>query len=266
MDKYSREQFDVLVVGGGPAGIAAAVRAAEAGARGGIVDENLAPGGQIWRGGPGETEHSPAALSWLERLKASGATPLCGQRVFHQPQAGVLMAEGSDEVCEIGYGALVLATGARERFLPFPGWTLPNVMGAGGLQAMVKSGLPGRGKRVVGAGSGTLLLAVASYLRKHGADILLISQQASWNKLARFLAALIGYPQKIVQGFRLRKDIAGIPLATSSWPLAAHGNQKLEAVTMWRAGKAEKLRCDYLACGFHLAPNTQLALGEGGDL
>jgi len=266
MDKYSREQFDVLIVGGGPAGIAAAVRAAEAGVRVGIVDENLAPGGQIWRRGPGETEHSPAARRWLERLKASGVTSLCGQRVFHQPQAGVLMAEGWDEVYEIGYGALVLATGARERFLPFPGWTLPNVMGAGGLQAMVKSGLPVRGKGVVVAGSGPLLLAVASYLRKHGADIPLISEQAPWNKLARFLAALIGYPEKIVQGVRLRKDIAGIPLATSSWPLAAHGNQKLEAVTIWRAGKAEKLRCDYLACGFHLVPNTELPLLLGCKL
>jgi len=266
MGKYSREQFDVLVVGGGPAGIAAAVRAAEAGARVGMVDENLAPGGQIWRGGPLETKHPPAALSWLERLKASGVTPLCGQRVFHQPQAGVLMAEGSDDVYEMSYGTLVLATGARERFLPFPGWTLPNVMGAGGLQAMVKSGLPVRGKRVVIAGSGPLLLAVASCLRQHGAEIPLICEQAPWNKLARFAAALIGYPEKIVQGFRLRTELAGVALATGSWPLAAHGNQKLEAVTVSRAGKSEKVHCDYLACGFHLVPNTELPVLLGCKL
>jgi len=258
MSKYSREQFDVLVVGGGPAGIAAAVRATETGARVGIVDENMAPGGQIWRSGPSEGKHSSEASSWLERLKASGVLQLCGKRVLHQPDAGVLMAEGLDDVYELSYESLVLATGARERFLPFPGWTLPNVMGAGGLQAMVKSGLPIRGKRVVIAGTGPLLHAVASHLRKQGAEIPMICEQAPWNKLARFAAALIRYPGKIVQSFTLRKEIAGIPLATSSWPLAAYGDQRLERVTISHAGKSEMIHCDYLACGFHLVPNTEL--------
>lgn len=258
MGKYVREQFDVLVVGGGPAGIAAAVRAAETGARVGVVDENMAPGGQIWRGGASKGKHSSEASSWLERLTASGVVLLCGKRVFHQPDTGVLMAEGVDDVYELNYRSLVLATGARERFLPFPGWTLPNVMGAGGLQAMLKSGLPIRGKRVVIAGTGPLLLAVASYLRNSGAEIPLICEQASWNKLVRFAAALIRYPGKIVQGFALRKEIAGIPLATSSWPLAAHGDQRLERVTISRAGKSETIHCDYMACGFHLVPNTEL--------
>jgi len=169
------------------------------------------------------------------------------------------MAEGLDDVWELSYRKLVLATGARERFLPFPGWTLPNIMGAGGLQAMVKSGLPIRGQRVVVAGTGPLLLAVAAYLRKCGADIPLISEQASWSQLARFGMALIQHPGKIRQVFELRKPIAGIRLAASSWPLAAHGKQKLEAVTIARAGKSETVECDYLACGFHLVPNTELA-------
>src|SRR5215469_17208034 len=257
MSKYSQERFDVLVVGGGPAGIAAAVRAAETGARVGIVDENPAPGGQIWRSSSSEGKHSAEALRWLERMKSSGVLLLCGKRVFHQPDSGILMAEGMDDVYELSYRSLILATGARERFLPFPGWTLPNVMGAGGLQAMVKSGLPVRGKRVVIAGTGPLLLAVASHLRKAGAEIPLICEQASWKKLARFAGSLIRYPGKIAQGFALRKEIAGIPLATSSWPLAARGHQKLESVTISRAGKSETVDCDYLACGFHLVPNAE---------
>jgi hypothetical protein len=69
---------------------------------------------------------------------------------------------------------------------------------------------------------------------------------------------LIRHPAQIVQGLQLRKDIAGIPLATSSWPVAAHGNRTLEAVTISRAGKSETVQCDYLACGFHLVPNTEL--------
>ncbi len=107
-------------------------------------------------------------------------------RVFHQPEAGVLLAEGIDDIHELHYDKLIVATGARERFLPFPGWTLPNVMGAGGLQAMVKCGLPIHGKRVIVAGTGPLLLAVAAYLRKHGAQILMICEQASVTALGSF--------------------------------------------------------------------------------
>jgi NADPH-dependent 2,4-dienoyl-CoA reductase/sulfur reductase-like enzyme len=187
-------------------------------------------------------------------------TTLFGKRVFHQPEAGVLLAEGSDEVFELSYRNLILATGARERFLPFPGWTLPNVMGAGGLQAIVKSGLPIRGKRVVVAGTGPLLLAVASYLRKHGAEIRLICEQASWAKLARFGVALIRYPEKIGQALQLRKELSRTPFAANSWPVAAHGKKMLEGVTVSRAGKSETLSCDYIACGFHLVPNSELAI------
>ena len=113
-----------------------------------------------------------------------------------------LLAEDSTVFCELRYEKLVLATGARERFLPFPGWTLPNVMGAGGLQAMVKSGLPIRGKRVIVAGTGPLLLAVAAYLRKHGAEIPVICEQASWSSLARFGAGA-GWPgrRRLSRGF-----------------------------------------------------------------
>ena len=258
MSSYSGERVDVLVVGGGPAGIAAAVRAAETGARVGIVDENVTMGGQIWRGDPSEGAHSSEASSWLVQLKNAGVIVLSGKRIFHHPEAGVLLAEGLDDIWELSYRNLVLATGARERFLPFPGWTLQNVMGAGGLQALVKSGLPIQGKRVVVAGSGPLLLAVASYLRQHGAEIALICEQASWSKLVRFATKLIRFPEKIRQGLQLRKDIAGIPLAASSWPVAAHGKGALEAVTISRTGKSETVKCDYLACGFHLVPNTEL--------
>lgn len=262
MNKYSQQQFDVLIVGGGPAGMAAALSAAQGGVRVGIVDENPGLGGQIWRGEASTGSHSEAS-SWLSRASAAVVTHLYGKRVFHQPEPGVLLAEGVDDVAELGYRTLVLATGARERFLPFPGWTLPNVTAAGGLQALVKSGLPIKGKRVVVAGTGPLLLAVASYLRKHGAEIPLICEQASWGSLARFALALAAQPSKIAQSLRIKKDLAGVPFVANSWPLAAQGKDALEAVTISRAGKPEMLKCDYLACGFHLVPNVELALLMG---
>jgi len=251
-------QFDVLAVGGGPAGLAAAVRAAECGLQVGLVDDNPALGGQIWRG---ETGNAAAEASeWYVRLHAARVRVLYGTRVFHQPEPEILLAESLDGALELKYKKLVLATGARERFLPFPGWTLPNVMGAGGLQAMVKCGLPIAGKRVVVAGSGPLLLAVAAYLRQHGAEIPIICEQASWSSLASFGLALLRQPEKIRQGFSLRKQLAGIPFAASSWPLSARGQAAIEEVVISHGGKSTTIPCDYLACGFHLVPNSELAV------
>jgi NADPH-dependent 2,4-dienoyl-CoA reductase/sulfur reductase-like enzyme len=258
MSREEQRHFDVLVIGGGPAGMAAAACAAERGAHVGIVDDNPGFGGQIWRG-RSDGQPKTDAAKWIQRM--SGADTLSGLRVVHQPEEGVLLVEGLNGFCELRYKKLVLATGARERFLPFPGWTLPNVMGAGGLQAMVKSGLPIRGKRVVVAGTGPLLLAVAAYLRKCGALIPLICEQASWGSLARFGSSLLRWPEKIAQGIQLKRDLAGIPLAANSWVIAARGGEgTVESAVISRAGSVETIPCDYLACGFHLIPNVELPL------
>jgi NADPH-dependent 2,4-dienoyl-CoA reductase/sulfur reductase-like enzyme len=257
MSKEIRQQFDVLVIGGGPAGMAAAVSAAECGPRVGLVDDNPSLGGQIWRG---ETANRTSeGGKWAEKLRARDVEVICGARVFHQPEVGTLLAEGAENCYELGFQKLVLATGARERFLPFPGWTLPNVMGAGGLQALVKSGLPIAGKRVVVAGSGPLLLAVAAYLHEHGARIPIICEQASWTCLLPFGVALLRHPQKIAQGFSLGRKLAGVRFVTSCWPVAAEGEETLKAVIVSRGNKREQITCDYLACGFHLVPNVELA-------
>ncbi|HEX3251453.1 MAG TPA: FAD/NAD(P)-binding oxidoreductase [Pyrinomonadaceae bacterium] len=243
---------DVLVIGAGPAGLAAAYRAAQAGMSVTVVDDNLAAGGQIWRG----EQQKPAtreAQAWFEKLRRVDIQLITGARVFQQPRSGTLLAETSAGVIELNYDKLVLATGARERFLPFRGWTLPNVMGAGGLQALVKTGLPIEGKRVVVAGSGPLLLAVAAYLRGRGAKVLLIAEQASTVQLAKFAIGLAG---KRSQAFDLRRQLRGVKYLSGCWVLAAHGVDKLESVTLSRGGK---IACDYLACGYHLVPNVELA-------
>ena len=264
MDKNPATSFDVLVVGAGPAGIAAAVRAAESGLRVGVVDDNPALGGQIWRGST--DEQTAEAKVWSDRLRAAAVSILFGMRVFDQSCPGVLLAEDDSGVSELQYRKLILATGARERFLPFPGWILPNVMGAGGLQALVKSGLPIEGKRVVVAGTGPLLLAVAAYLRKKGANVLMVCEQASWNRLARFGIGLLRFPGKISQAVMLRKDLSGIPIAANSWVVEAHGAVKLESVTVSQDGKRQRVACDYLACGFHLVPNIELPMLLGCEI
>jgi NADPH-dependent 2,4-dienoyl-CoA reductase/sulfur reductase-like enzyme len=249
------ERFDILVVGAGPAGVAAAVTAAAARKQVALVDDNPAAGGQIWRSGAAQPA---AARKWLGRLATSRVTRLQGWRVVDSPSPGLLRAEGKDGCRDFVYNQLVMATGARERFLPFPGWTLPNVMGAGGLDAMVRGGLPIAGKRVVVAGAGPLLLAVAAHLARRGAKIVAICEQAALRRFIPFLASLIGEPAKAMQGINYVRSTLGSKVYTGCWPVAAGGNQKLESVTLRRGERQWEVRCDYLACGFHLVPNLEL--------
>lgn len=244
-----KRECNLLVVGAGPAGIAAATTAAACGLRTIVVDDNPSLGGQIWR----------AAMpdSWSGQVRRLKIDWILEARVIAAPAPGLLLAESASDSIAIAFQKLILATGARERFLPFPGWTLPNVTGAGGLQALVKGGLPIAGKRVVVAGSGPLLLAVADFLRKRGAHILMVAEQADWRRLARFTGSLARSPRKLIEAARLSW---GLAYRTSTWPVAASGDGKLERVTLESRGRRIELACDYLACGFGLTPNLELPL------
>jgi D-hydroxyproline dehydrogenase subunit alpha len=250
-------RFDVAVVGAGPAGIAAAVSAAASGAAVALFDDNPRPGGQIWRGGPGASQKSEA-LQWFDRLENSSVKVFRGARVFYL-EGGVLSVESGDAVFSVTHQNLILATGARELFLPFPGWTLPNVVGAGGMQALVKSGLPVKDKRILVAGTGPLLLAVAAYLRKAGAKVIAMCEQTSWFRFARFGLGMSLVPGKFREASRMIFDLGGIPLWTNCWPVSARGKDRVASVQLSLGGRIREFECDYLACGFHLLPNTELA-------
>ena len=249
--------YDILVVGAGPAGIAAAIAAARGNASVGLVDDNPAPGGQIWRKDSSRPLH-PDAEKWLTQLNSKSVERLQGCRVFDCPSHGVVHAECNGTAVTLRYKKLILATGARERFLPLPGWTLPNVMGAGALDALVRGGLPIAGKVVVVAGTGPLLLAAAAHLADHGAHIAALCEQAPTIQILPFLAALLREPTKITQGLGYRARIRRAKFHTSCWPVAARGAGRIDTVVVSNRRRQWEIACDYLACGFHLVPNIEL--------
>lgn len=278
MIERGEKKFDVLIIGAGPAGIAAACAAAESGASVGIVDDNPGPGGQIWRGLPADENLAPKSghegeqAEWHAKLQRAQVKHFYGTRIVAQGMPGTLVAETYETTFALEYKKLILATGARERFLPFPGWTLPGVMGAGGWQSLVKSGcIPiGNQFRVVIAGSGPLLLAVGAFVRKMDPQVrpqlVMIAEQAPASQIRRFAFRLFGHGKKLLQAMQLRIALAGVPYRTGTWPVCAGGRGKLEWVELTNGRKTWRVECDYLACGFHLVPNTELAELLGCEL
>jgi NADPH-dependent 2,4-dienoyl-CoA reductase/sulfur reductase-like enzyme len=251
------ESFDVLIIGAGPAGLAATVAASGEGRSIGLVDDNPDLGGQIWRGERPKPS-SPEAASLFAKVRKAEFTALAGTRVVGLAGPKALLAESDGKLVELGYRSLILATGARELFLPFPGWTLPNVLGAGGLQALVKSGLPIQGKSVVVAGSGPLLLAVAALLKRKGAVVQGIFEQAPMARLARFGLGLWSEPGKLLQAIGLRQEIGGVRYRGGCWPVEAVGDDAIRSVKITDGRSTWSVECDYLACGFGLLPSLEL--------
>jgi D-hydroxyproline dehydrogenase subunit alpha len=252
--KHALSSTDLLIVGAGPAGLAAALAAAPSGARIMVLDDNIAPGGQIWRDGPAAVLPAQALRLREAVARCANVQVRCGTRVISLVGTNALLLEDAQRGWTQHFDRLILCTGARELLLPFPGWTLPGVTGAGGLQALIKAGLPVRGERIVIAGSGPLLLAAAATARKAGAQVLRVAEQASLKSVAAFAAQLARWPSKALQALTLADPSyrAGTQL------VAALGQQQLESVQLSQAGRTSSIACDRVASGFGLVPNTQL--------
>ncbi len=249
---------DVVVVGAGPAGIAAAVSAAGAGRRVVVLDASLQPGGQVWR--HRDRGSLPAvARKWLDRLDRSGATVLRGAQVVDAGPGPVIGAEHNGRALTVEVRAVILATGAQELLLPFPGWTLPGVVGVGGAQALLKAGMDVRGKRVAVAGTGPLLLPVASALAKAGADLRIVAEQAPPEEVRRFAASLWRTPGRVLQAAAYRASFLSVRYRWGTWVkrVAESGGELIVTYTTGRSSWAEPV--DLLCTASGLVPSTELA-------
>ncbi len=283
--------FDLVVVGAGPAGLAGAGTAGELGLRVALLDMAEHVGGQFYRqpaaglgaARPEALHHDWDAFVALRKRLAAGRVEHLGRHHVWAVERGadgdwavhaVVGDDGGDgRPVRVRARAVLLATGAYERQLPFPGWTLPGVVGAGGAQAMLKGGLVLPGKRVVVAGSGPLLLAVASSLASAGAEVPAVIEASGYLGYARHPRALAVNPRKLAEGLThgaalLRHRIA---LRTRSAVTEAHGSERVEAVTVsrldarWRPvpGSGRRIACDALAVGHGLVPGIELGTTLG---
>ena len=256
-----RLAFDVVVIGAGPAGLAAATAAARKGKRVALLDENTRVGGQIWREGVAESPGNRARSRAITLFESSGASIFTGRQVVDSGSVGELEAwvDATQTLEVFTFDRLIIATGARERFLPFPGWTLPGVFGAGGLQALVRGGFNVSGKRAVIAGTGPLLLAVAAHLKQDGAEVVSINEQAPMGRLVKFGVGLLLHPGKLIQGFGFRAALSGTTYRAGTWAIEVEGRDKVDGVRLTNGEHVWTERCDLLACGFHLVSNVELA-------
>lgn len=283
----SDQSPDLLVVGGGPAGISAARSAAAAGMNVMLVDERPTLGGQIYKQpGPGFTVTDPAAMDRQFRYGRSLIDSLDGTGVDVHLRTGVVAVEGRDAVLVTEGSAartvtarrMVLAPGAHDRPVAFPGWTLPGVITAGGLQTLAKTQRVLPGERVLFAGSGPVALAFPAQLGHYGAHIVTALEAGPAPRagdVLRIARAARGNTALLRDAARYRGMLLRhrIPLRYGRIVVRAEGEGRVERVVHaavdadWRviAGTEESVEADVLCVGYGFVASLELMRLVGCD-
>ncbi len=299
---------DLIVIGAGPAGMAAAATAIQGGLRVALVDAGSGLGGQFWRqpapsgtDPAGVTEQETAKLhhdlatfhrlrSTIQQAAFTGELQLfLNHHVWtagrttpgDDPRFTVRAVDrsggpGREREHIISSRCLVLATGAYDRQLPFPGWDLPGVLTAGGLQALLKaSAVPGGGRIAIG-GTGPFLLPVAAGLAHSDCRVVGVFESAPLRNWFNHPVPALRNIGKLTEGAGYRWALARrkVPYRTGAMIVAAHGGARVQAVTVAdlsrdgriKPGTERRVEVDAVGVGWGFTPQLELPMAVGCSL
>ncbi|WP_150462691.1 FAD-dependent oxidoreductase [Nesterenkonia ebinurensis] len=293
-----QKHCDVVVIGAGPAGLAAASQASGAGAQVLLIDQSLRPGGQFWRHASEEHDADPGRWhhGWntytqlakvLERAIGTGRVEhLSGHHVLTGERTGTGLGLTVQPVPELADGvrglitveapAVVLCPGAYDRQLPVPGWTLPGVMAAGGVQAFIKTQGAAPGRRAVLAGTGPFLLSAAASVIQAGGEVAAVCEAADLTGWVPHGVAAALVPSKGLEGAEYISLLAKhrVPYLRRTAVTAIHGEQRAEKVTVSRldrhgavvAGTEKHFNdVDLVGLGWGFVPQSELVVQFGAQ-
>ncbi len=270
------EHYDIAVIGAGPAGLSAAACAAEQGANTLLLDEQNSLGGQIYRHielssdlqkqrlGPDYASGSEVS----KRFVQSGAVHLPQARVWSLSSSGEIGISRKQSATMVQARQTIIATGALERPIPFPGWDLPGVMHAGAGQILFKAHQIVPSKDVVLAGSGPLLLLLAWQYLQVGLKVQAI---LDLTPKANHINAIKQLPSALLASQYLRKGLyyrwqlhkAGIPIISGVKQMRANGHKHISSVSFFKDGEHKSLETEHLLVHFGVIPNTNLSMAAG---
>jgi len=279
------EPTPLTVVGAGPAGIMAAAAAANAGVAVTVIDNNPLPGGQYYRQSPTEFEISDPLASHSGHAEAAELYARLDHPNIHVIQQmevwGVfdqrtLALTDHKQTFQLETEKIVLATGAYDRPLAFPGWTLPGVLGAGAALRMLKTQWILPGKRILLAGLGPLQLTLADLLLKSGADVVCVAEASNPFSAWRYLPGFWGHWNRLREAYDYHRTLRShrVPLLFNHAIVSAEGSAQVEKATIAHLdkkgatipGTEQSYEVDTICLGYGLLPSYQLPAAFGCDL
>ncbi|TYO61823.1 FAD-dependent oxidoreductase [Bradyrhizobium hipponense] len=269
-----REDYDVVVIGAGPAGLAAAATSAEAGLSTLLLDENIGPGGQVYRAiasTPVIERNQLGADYWVgadlvQALRASNAEIIQRATVWSLDRNLEIAVSVGGASAFVKARRVIVATGALERPFPIPGWTLPGVMTAGAAQTMLKSSALVPDGRTVIAGQGPLLWLLAAQILRLGGRINRIldtTERGNYFAALPRAFAFLTSPY-FAKGLAMMREVrAKVQVVPGVTELAASGDGQLASVSYVAGGKREAIPTDLLLLHQGVVPNVNLAMAAG---